>query len=146
LRESTASKIVVVVDELGVDDEELLKNIAEALMRLVSYVTHNYKEDGLMFAVSTIGNPKKLLRNVEKANDYFQFLSCDKWDENLSELFDLICANLQINIEFMKSEIISKAGQSPRVLKSIIKNIISLEIITRETIDVAITNSMNEAV
>lgn len=146
LRESTTSKIVVVVDELGVDDEELLKRIAAALMRLVSYVTHNYKEDGLMFAVSTIGNPKKLLQNVGKANDYFQFLCCDTWDDNLSELFDLICTNLQINIEFMKSEIISKAGQSPRVLKSIIKNIISLEIITKETIDVAITNSMSEAV
>ncbi|MGK0235724.1 MAG: Cdc6-like AAA superfamily ATPase [Psychroserpens sp.] len=146
LRESKTSKIVVVIDELGVDDEELLKKIAEALMRLVSYVTHNYKEDGLMFAVSTIGNPKRLLQNAGKANDYFQFLCCDSWDESLSELFDLICSNLQININFMKSEIIAKAEQSPRILKSIIKNIISLEVITKETIDIAISKSMNEAV
>ena len=146
LRDSKKSKIVVVIDELGVDDEELLKKIAAALMRLVTYVTHNYKEDGLTFAVSTIGNPVRLLQNAGKANDYFQFLCCDSWDENLSELFDLICINLQINIEFMKSEIIAKAEQSPRVLKSIIKNIISLEAITKETIDVAISKSMNEAV
>jgi Cdc6-like AAA superfamily ATPase len=119
LRESKISKIVVVIDELGVDDEVLLKKIAAALMRLISYVTHNYKENGLMFTVSTISNPKGLLQNVGKANDYFQFLCCDAWDENLDELFDLICSSLQINIKYMKSEILLKAGESPRILKSI---------------------------
>lgn len=146
LRKSSTSKIVVVIDELGVDDGQLLKDIADALLRLVSYVTHNYKEDGLLFAVSTIGSPLVLLKNVEKANDYFQFLCCDSWGENLNELFDLICLNLQINIEFMKSEIIAKAEQSPRLLKSILRNIMSLEAITEESINFAISKSMNEVV
>jgi polysaccharide deacetylase 2 family uncharacterized protein YibQ len=146
LCEAKISKVVVVIDELGVDDEVILKKIADTLLKLVSYVTRHYKTDGLMFAVSTIVSPSGLLRNAGKANDYFQFLCCDSWDESLSELFDLICANLQINIKFMKPEIIAKAEQSPRILKSIIKNIISLDVITKENIDFAISKSMNEAI
>jgi len=146
LCEAKISKVVVVIDELGVDDEAILKKIADTLMKLVSYVTRHYKTDGLMFAVSTIGSPNGLLKNARKANDYFQFLCCDSWDENLSELFDLICLNLQISIEFMKPEIIAKADQSPRLLKSIIKNIVSVEMINEKSINIAISKSLNEAV
>jgi hypothetical protein len=146
LCEAKTSKVVVVIDELGVDDEALLKKIADTLLKLVSYVTRHYRTDGLMFAVSTIDSPNGLLKNAGKANDYFQFLCCDSWDENLSDLFDLICLNLQISIEFMKPEIIAKAEQSPRILKSIIKNIVSVEIITEKSINIAISKSLNEAV
>lgn len=146
LCEAEIPKVIVVIDELGVDEDEVLKKIADTLMKLVSYVTHNYQEDGLMFAVSTINSPTGLLKNSDKANDYFQFLCCDSWEDSLSELFDLICLNLQVEIQFMKSEIIENSKKSPRILKSIIKNIVSLEAINRDAISKAIFKTLNEAV
>lgn len=143
---SKMPKIVIVIDELSVDDENVLAEIAEKMMRLVVYVTRNYRQDSLIFAVSTIYDPKSLLKNSSKASDYFQFLHCDVWRNELDNIFDLICENLNLRIAYKKDEIISSSNGSPRVLKSIIKNIISFDNSEGENIESAIVKAISEVV
>lgn len=143
---SKVSKVVVVIDELGVGEEQLLKNIASSLMRLVSYVTHNYVEDGLKFAISTINSPIDLLQRVAKARDYFQFIECDSWAQNLEQLFELLASNLDLNIGDAKLYILESSAQSPRILKSMLRNIILLENYNSEAIEGAITKTLSEVI
>lgn len=146
LKQSNVSQVVVVIDELGVGEEQLLKKIASSLMRLVTYVANNYMEDGLIFAISTIKSPIELLQQIDKARDYFQFIACDSWDNNFDQLFETLASNLGLNISESKVYIVENSAQSPRILKSMLRNIILLEKLDHESIEKAIDKTLSEVV
>jgi len=138
-------RIVVVIDEFGVECDTLFKKIASTIMDLVSYVTNNYLEDGLVFAISTINSPRELLSNVGKAYDYFQFLDCDDWEDNLNKLFDLISLNLMLDNQYANN-VVAHSNNSPRTLKAMIRNIMLSDCNDQEGIDSAIKKTLNEVV
>lgn len=120
----TASRYtVIVIDELSVEDETL-REIAISLIQLVSHYGNNSNENRLKFVVSTILDPKKIIKNKSKASDHFQYICCDSWSEYASHLFDILCDSLRLEIDASKELIISSSNNSPRIMKLIFKKLI----------------------
>lgn len=139
-------KLTIVIDELSIESSELLREVANSLMQLVNHVANKYEENTLKFSVSTIVSPSDLLSNLSKAKEFFYFLNCDSWDTELENLFYILCINLCLNIENEKYLVLEKSRNSPRLLKSIIKEIIILDNVNLETVNNAICKVLGEVV
>jgi hypothetical protein len=146
LCKSGSKKTVIVIDELSVKNDDLLKTIANKLVQLVIHFSNYSEQDGLKFVVSTILNPKEIIQNKSKAGDYFQYICCNSWDEYSSQLFDLLCKALKLDLETSKSLIIESSRNSPRILKSIFRKIIIYNHSSAKSIKKAIDMTLGELV
>ncbi|AQP35721.1 trypsin-like peptidase domain-containing protein [Vibrio anguillarum] len=140
------SQIVVVIDELSINSEELLKEVSDGLMQLVNHISNYCCDNKLKFSVSTISPPSDLLTNASKAQEFFYFIDCNSWSDNLGELFDILCDNLCLNIGYAKLLIIKNAKNSPRILKSIFREIVLLDLVNINGIESAIYKALGEVV
>ncbi|SEH07193.1 ATP-binding protein [Candidatus Venteria ishoeyi] len=146
LYKSKFNKIVILIDEISVKDDEVLKDIANKLIQLVTYCTKYSNQDGLKFIVSTISNPQNIIQNKSKASDYFQYVCCDMWNEYLFQLFDVLCKALNLELEKSKSLIIENSENSPRVLKTIFRKILTSKDCSSKSIDKAIKLTLEEII
>ncbi|KUY17170.1 hypothetical protein BAZ12_18590 [Elizabethkingia miricola] len=138
--------LVIVIDELSVFSIDLIKDIIKKLTQLVVYYNNKIPDGNLKFIISTIHNPKHNSDNFPKATEYFQFISCDDWNNDLSKLFDLINHGLNHSLTEYKNEVIDAASNSPRILKSIFRKVILLKEINQENVSDAIKMVKSEIV
>jgi hypothetical protein len=105
-------------------------------VKLVTY--HNNLSDGntLRFIISTIAEPYTILEdNKAKASNFFEYISCDNWENHLSDLFDIINSSLNLSInEQDKLYILNKSENTPRLLKNIFRKIIASQDKSSESI------------
>lgn len=139
-------KIIIVIDELSVTEDTILKDIARSLMNLVIHYSNSTNEEGLKFVVSTISNPKDIIENKSKASEYFQYINCNDWSRDIENLFEILTISLNISIPEHKSRILKSCEDSPRILKSIFRKILSLEKLDTATIEKAIQTTTSELV
>ncbi|TKG03332.1 serine protease [Vibrio sp. F13] len=146
INEIGSNKLVIVIDELSINSEELLKDISNGLMQLVNYISNSYGQNKIKFSVSTIHPPSSLLFNASKAQEFFHFIDCNSWSDCLEELFDILSVNLCLDIEYAKSFIVEKSKCSPRILKSIFREIILLDDINIDKIKLVTNKVLSEVV
>lgn len=146
LNRAEVKKIVIVIDEMSIEDETLLKTVASSFLRLVSHHTNIGKEKDLRFVISTREEPKTILNDISKATDYFQYICCDDWEDYLEKLFDSLCIALELNIgEKNKEYIINNSDKSPRILKKIFKNILPTKSLEDGVIKEVVKKSLEES-
>lgn len=140
------NEVIIVIDELAVTDKNILKQIITTLHQLVVHYSNSNPEGNLKFIISTLFNPHTILSN-NKASDYFQYLDCNDWNSDLANLFDILNKSLNLNLEYNdKINIISNCEGSPRILKSIIRKIVSFNSLDNNTIQKAILLTRSELV
>ncbi len=140
------SKIIIVIDELSVKDNKILKEIATDLTNLVVHYGNSFQNEGLKFVVSTISNPKDIIENISKASEHFQYIDCNDWSISIEKLFEILTTSLSIDLEEQKQHIIESCENSPRILKSIFRKIIALENINPAAIINAVKITTSELV
>lgn len=146
LNELPPKQFVVVIDELSLNNNDLMKDIASSLNRLVTYYNNLLSNEDLRFVVSTINDPKLMLHNKTKASDYFLFLDCDHWDGSLKELSDLLINELGLNIGTEERDrIVVESKNSPRLLKKILKKIVVFGDVSPNKISLAISQAKQES-
>ena len=140
-------KITIVIDELSVGENLILKNIANDLLHLVTHFCNISENEDMKFVVSTISNPKDIVENKSKASEHFQYLNCDDWKNHIDGLFDVLNSSLGVNLsEEIKTKILDSSQNSPRVLKSIFRKILSLNDLSDTSIEIAIKSTISELV
>jgi Cdc6-like AAA superfamily ATPase len=144
LKKLCYKKIIIVIDELSVKDDAILKNIANDLISLVTYFNNSNCQDNLKFIVSTISNPKRIIENKSKASEYFQYIDCDDWTNDIEKLFNILCFSLNLKITDDKNYIIESSSNSPRILKSIFRKIIAIDDLNTVKINNAIKVCLSE--
>lgn len=128
------SDVVIVIDELSISNQELIKQIIDQLTKLVIYHSKRNVDGNLKFIFSTIHDPKLLSDNYPKASEYFQFICCDDWESDILNLFDLLNTSLNFELNEFKQDIVEASCNSPRVLKAIFRKLTLLEEINRENL------------
>jgi hypothetical protein len=146
LCEAGKKKIIIVIDELSVKENDVLKDIATDLMNLVVHYSNSSQDEGLKFVVSTISNPRDIIENKSKASEHFQYIDCNDWSKDIEQLFEILSSSLNMPLESHKNHIIDSCENSPRILKSIFRKIISLDNLNTSTIDNAIKITISELV
>jgi len=142
-----ANKITIVIDELAVNENSILKDIANDLLNLVTYFCNKSEQEDMKFVVSTISNPKDIIENKSKATEHFQYLNCDDWSNDIEKLFEILYVSLNLNFsQEIKSKVLTASQNSPRILKSIFRKILSMSDLSNQTIEKAIKISTSELV
>ena len=142
-----AKKITIVIDELSVSENTILKNIATDLINLVTYFCNESKQEDMKFVVSTISNPKDIIENKSKAIEHFQYLNCNDWSNDIDKLFEILNISLCLNLsDDIKTQILVASQNSPRILKSIFRKILSMNDLNITTIEKAIKITTSELV
>ncbi|WP_339704056.1 hypothetical protein [Algoriphagus aquimarinus] len=121
---ASSNKTIIVIDELSVPDNSILKDIADSFIQLVTHYSNQAENNELKFVVSTISDPKDIIQNKSKASGYFQYICCDSWDKYSSQLFDILAQALNLQLEDSKSIILEESKNSPRTLKNIFQKIV----------------------
>lgn len=142
----SSKKIIIVIDELSVSENSTLENIANSFIQLVTYYNNQTEDDELKFVVSTISDPKDIIKNKPKASGYFQYICCDSWDNYSSQLFDILAKALNLKLEESKSIIIKESKHSPRTLKNIFQKIVIFNDTSAKSITKAIKLTQEEIV
>jgi hypothetical protein len=143
---SKKNKIIIVIDELSVKDNQILKDIATDLTNLVVHYGNSFQTEGLKFVVSTISNPKDIIENISKASEHFQYIDCNDWSNNIEQLFEILTTSLSIDLKAQKRFIIESCENSPRILKSIFRKIIALDNLNSTGIINAVKTTTSELV
>jgi len=141
-----SSETVIVIDELSVHDDFVLKEIADSLIKLVAHFNNSSDSDELKFVVSTIPDPKGIIQARSKACDHFNYICCESWADYSCQLFDVLCDALNLDLKSYKTLIIEKSESSPRVLKTIFSKIIICDDTREEAIHKAINTTLEELV
>jgi hypothetical protein len=142
-----AKKITIVIDELSVNENSILKNIATDLLKLVTYFCNKSDQEDMKFVVSTISNPRDIIENKSKATEHFQYLNCDDWSSDIDKLFDILNTSLNLDLsDDIKTKILDSSQNSPRILKSIFRKILSMNDLSIKTIEKAIKITTSELV
>ena len=115
-------------------------------MNLVVHYSNSSHEEGLKFVVSTISNPKDIIENKSKASEHFQYIDCNDWSKDIEKLFQILSSSLNLELDSHKNKIIDSCENSPRILKSIFRKIVSLDNLNATTIDNAIKITISELV
>lgn len=131
-------KFVIVIDELSIEDELVLKDVASAFVRLVTHFCNIQDKKELKFVVSTILTPKQIIQNKPKANEHFQYLSCNDWSDEIEDLFVLLSKSLDLDLANYRVQILKASAHSPRVLKNILRKILTLDNLNASSIQKAI--------
>ena len=119
-------EIVIVIDELSVVDDNVLKKIADSFISLVTHYTNRTQNQGLRFVISTIAEPKTIISNMPKATNYFEFLSCDDWMLYINSLHTILNDSLNLIIDKDDNVFILKnSKENPRLLKNIVRGVYS---------------------
>lgn len=142
----SAKKIIIVIDELAVHQDSILREIAADLIKLVTHVCNQSSDHSLKFVISTISNPRDIVEHQSKALEHFQYLGCEHWTHELEKLFDMLNQSLQLSLNSHKEKILESSKNSPRILKSIFRKIASLTTVTDVSISKAIEVTVNEIV
>ena len=142
----SSSYTIIVIDELAVSDNEILKNIADSFIQLVTHYNNQAESSELKFVVSTISNPKGIIKNKSKASGYFQYICCDSWDNYSSLLFDILAKALNLELDDSKSRIIEECKNSPRTLKKIFQKILISNDTSEKSVNEAIKLTQSEFV
>lgn len=135
---SNKKQVIIVIDELSVKENQLLKNIADDLMNLVVHYCNSTQEASLKFVVSTISDPKTILENYSKASEHFQYIDCTEWNGYIEKLFTTLTFSLNLELETFKDNILSASKNSPRILKSILRKIVAVDNLSEASINNAI--------
>jgi len=146
LSELQLEDLIIVIDELSVSSNDVFKQVAEEIARLVLYFNNTYAGCNLKFVISTISNPVNLLKDYPKANEYFEFIQCDDWSDDIDDMFDLLTSSLNIDIDEYKDDIIVNSFQSPRKLKNILRKILLSENINSDILKDLIKKCNSEIV
>lgn len=136
--------IVIIIDELSVKDVSILRDIGDDLIQLVNYFTNNFSPSCINFIISTILNPQDIVYDKSKAIQHFYYIKCSDWSQDISKLFDLLDYSLELNLEDFKDQIINACNFSPRILKSIFRKIVLLEIIDSKKVESTIQRTLSE--
>ncbi|HIF9366162.1 TPA: hypothetical protein ACX6RR_001991 [Photobacterium damselae] len=135
-------KIVIVIDELSINDQDLLESFADNVIRLVDYFNKHSADIDLSFVLSTIHDPTNIVKNKGKAIGLFHYLPSDNWEQYIDSLFDIINESLCLNIcNDGKKIILSFTKGIPRFMsvvfrKLLVENdfsIITIKSITKQT-------------
>lgn len=145
LCDKSKRNIIIVIDELAVKDNNVLKSIASDLLNLVVHYNNLTTDGNLKFVVSTISSPCKIIDNPSKATEYFQYIDCNNWENDIEKLFDILVSSLSLDLDEYKA-VILKASNSPRILKTILRKIVLLENINPLSIDTTIKKTISELV
>ncbi len=141
------NKIIIVIDEMSVDNNTLLKEIASCFVKLVTHYTNTHGDESLKFVISTKAKPEEIILDKAKASNYFEYICCDNWEGYLSSLFDLFNNELGLNlVEDTKNYILSKADSSPRILNKIFLKIIICENLNDEKIENIVKLAVEESI
>lgn len=128
LTQIESKDIVIVVDEISIDDNLLLKKVTDSIVKLITHYCNTANSTSLRFIISTINKPCFEKSQKNKANEHFEFLEIDSWDDDLERLLILILQSLDCEIDqFCISVIISNSCNSPRLLKKIVRKIYTLK-------------------
>ena len=146
LNRSGTNKIVIVIDELSVQEDLVLKDIANKFIQLVTHYNNQSENDELKFVVSTICEPVRIIRNKSKAADCFQYVCCDSWQNYSIQLFDILCAALNLKLDDSRDLIIESSKNSPRILKYIFKKIVISRDVSNSAVEKAIKITLEEVV
>ena len=142
----SSNKTIIVIDELSVFDNSTLKNIADSFIQLVTHYSNQTEKNELKFVVSTISDPKYIIKNKPKASGYFQYICCDSWNNYSSQLFDILASALNLHLEDSKATIIEESRNSPRTLKNIFQKIVIFNDSSEKSISKAIKLTQEEIV
>ncbi|MHB8260131.1 MAG: hypothetical protein ACYDEC_07660 [Bacteroidia bacterium] len=143
---SNRKEIIIVIDELSVKENNILKAIATDLMNLVVHYCNTNTDASLKFVVSTISNPKDILENHSKASEHFQYIDCNDWSNDIEKLFNTLSSSLNIKLEKSKESILKACENSPRILKSIFRKIVVIDNLSDEAIENTIKLTVSEFV
>ncbi len=146
LCKASSSNTIIVIDELSVSDNSILKNIADSFIQLVTHYNNQAGNSELKFVVSTISNPKDIIQNKSKASGYFQYICCDSWEDYSSQLFDILAKALSLELGDLKSTIIKGSNHSPRTLKNIFQKILIGNDTSEKAVSKAIKLTQSEIV
>lgn len=124
---NSLSNIVIVIDELSVSNNEVLKEISDSLLQLVVYFNNKETEYNLRFIISTIPSPTEIISNYSKASEKFIFMSCDEWQKDSIKLINCLSESLDIKVEEFQDEILKISNNSPRIIKNIFRKIVVLD-------------------
>lgn len=145
LNSKSNHSIIIVIDELAVKDNKVLKAIAADLLKLVVHYSNLATEGQLKFVVSTISSPSAIIDNQSKATEYFQYIDCNHWDDDIGKLFDVLTASLNLDLAKYKATILATSS-SPRTLKSILRKILLIEKLDDISVERAIKKTISELV
>lgn len=146
LNKAKKDKYIIVIDELSLKTDILYSEIANELNQLVIHYNNLRKSDTLRFIISTINNPIDSLENLNKASELFQFIDCNDWENELSNLFDILDSALGTNLEKFKSKIVESSNHSPRMLKNIFRKIILSHDLSEKSIAEIISKTIKEQI
>jgi DNA replication protein DnaC len=139
-------QIVIVIDEMSIADQTVLKEVASSFLMLVTHYVNKREDRNLKFVVSTISEPKDLLINAAKATDYFQYICCDNWDDHMNKLFDSLVSVLELYVvKEDRSFIIKESNKSPRVLKNILRKMVVCEDLNSTKIKEIVQRTLEES-
>lgn len=142
----TSKRIVIVIDELHIRENNLLKSIASSFINLVTHYNNSCTQEELKFVVSTIADPETIIKNKPKASDYFQYICCNDWDTEIEQLYDILNSALDLNVVGEnKAFVVTESKKSPRILKNIFRKIIASKDITDSSIQQAVTLTLKES-
>lgn len=140
-------KIVIVIDELSVKEDCLLKEIANDFVKLVTHFSNSATDlEDLNFIVSTISNPREIIENKSKASEHFQYLNCNNWSNEIENLFELLSKSLKLDLAESKAKILEESSNSPRILKSIFRKLVASDDLRSASIEQAIALVKSELV
>jgi hypothetical protein len=118
------NNIVIVIDELSVSNNEVLKEISDSLLQLVIYFNNKETDYNLRFIISTIPSPTEIISNYSKASEKFIFMCCDNWQKDSIKLFNCLSESLNIEAGEFQSQILKVSCDSPRIIKNIFRKIV----------------------
>lgn len=121
------SNIVIVIDELSVSNNDVLKDISDSLHMLVVYFNNQENNYNLRFIISTIPSPIEIISNHSKASEKFFFMDCDDWQKDSIKLFNCLSESLDIKADNFQEEILKVSLHSPRIIKNIFRKIVVLD-------------------
>ncbi|ETR72684.1 MAG: hypothetical protein OMM_01530 [Candidatus Magnetoglobus multicellularis str. Araruama] len=118
-------QFIIVIDELSISDVDLLKRFAESIVGLITFYNNSYKNKYIRFIVSTISEPKDIIKNKQKASEYFAYLNSNYWQNSIEKLYDTIIIHLNLKISLKNKQLILKqTDDNPRLLKYLIRKIL----------------------
>jgi|GEM_PF-5599071 len=144
---SDLGSLILLIDELGIQDNVLYTGFVEKITNLTNYYTNNVPNSFVVkIIVSTRKNPQDFCKDKSKMSGLFQFLPLEKWENNdLLALFMKIDNILKMGVKQTDiQKIITQSNGNPRLLKNILEKIFTYRDDHNWTIDECIKVTLYE--